>query len=198
MAYCLVSVLLGCCVHVLVKLVLSWKPQAHEKSQHVEIIWSSKQQTRLTSGRETTLNRAAGSAWHYGIVVWMTSPMNAGGTIDDFIHGPHCRRHIGGREHYNLKQNNSINHQIGNFKAGMPTWFLDANYQLEINSTPVVRRQKNSSTEQFLEIRNPDLSFITGLGAPQSVDRFSTFKIASATELIACFCLLCGRVVGPT
>jgi hypothetical protein len=38
MAYCLVSVLLGCCVHVLVKLVLGWKPQAHEKSQHVEII----------------------------------------------------------------------------------------------------------------------------------------------------------------
>ena len=82
---------------------------------------------------------------------------------------------------FNLKQNHSIlTMPISNFKAGnfsMPTWFFDVNYPLRINLTSVVRKRKLGTQGNILKNRIPLSTIISRLGAPQSVDRFSTLQV---------------------
>jgi hypothetical protein len=70
--------------------------------------------------------------------------------------------------------------QISNFKAGifsMPTSFFDVNYPLRINLTSVVRKRKLGTQGNNLNNRTPLSTIISRLGAPQSVDRFSTLQV---------------------
>ena len=89
---------------------------------------------------------------------------------------------------FNLKQNHSMNQKMGlkltmpisNFKAGifsMPTSFFDVNYPLRINLTSVVRKRKLGTQGNILKNRIPLSTIISRLGAPQSVDRFSSLQV---------------------
>ena len=69
---------------------------------------------------------------------------------------------------------------ISNFKAGifsMPTSFFEVNYPLRINLTSVVRKRKLGTQGNILKNRIPLSTIISRLGAPQSVDRFSTLQV---------------------
>jgi len=89
---------------------------------------------------------------------------------------------------FNLKQNHSMNQKMGlkltmpisNFKAGifsMPTWCFDFNYPLIINLMSVVRKRKSGTQGNILKNRIPLSTITSRLGAPQSVDRFSTLQV---------------------
>ena len=140
-------------------------------------------------------NRDGDSFWP--LALWVTSPMDARGHYR-WLHPwlPKLERkesleHRTHSENWNqfsiwsktttwVSMGLKLTMPISNFKAGlfsMPTWFFDFNYPLRIILTSVVRKRKIGTKGNILKKRIPLSTIISRLGAPQSIDRFSTLQV---------------------